>query len=176
MKLLVLRPVLLATAAFALASCYSGGSSGPSAPRQQSVTGYFSATERGVIQVDVTDPLPVAAASLIGPDGTAVAAYQIDRDREVYRSDGSIQPSVGVGVTGGSSSRIGTGIGIGFPLFGSGDGTGVTAAVTASRVLIRVPDLAVYGTSWQRSKLHIELDDGVTHRVMELLPPPPPQN
>ena len=83
---------------------------------------------------------------------------------------------VGVGVTGGSSSRIGTGIGIGFPLFGSGGGDGVTTTVTASRVLIRVPDLTAYGATWQSSKLHIELDDGVTRRVMELLPPPPPQN
>lgn len=176
MQLHFRRSILLVLAAVALASCYSGGSGGPSAPRQQSVTGYFSATEPGVIQVDVTDPLPVSAAALVGPDGTAVAAYQIDRDREIYRGDGGIQPSVGVGVTGGSSSRIGTGIGIGFPLFGSGGGDGVTTTVTASRVLIRVPDLAAYGATWQSSKLHIELDDGVTRRVMELLPPPPPQN
>ena len=157
-----------------LAACYSSNDSGPVAPRQQSVTGYFSATDHGVIEIDVTDPLPVKAASLVGPDGTAVRAFQIDRDRQIYRGDGAIRPSVGVGVMGGSSGHIGTGVGIGFPLFGS-SGNEVTTTVTASRIQIRVPDLALYETNWQRSKLHIELDDGVSHRVMELLPPPPPQ-
>lgn len=172
----MMKRYLPALLLLALAGCYSGGdSAGPVAARQQSVTGYFSATEHGVIEIDVTDPLPVKNASLIGPDGAAVTAYQIDRDRQVYHGDGAIRPSVGVGVTGGSSSHIGTGIGIGFPLFGS-SGSEVTTTVTASRVLIRVPDLAAYQINWQRSKLHIELDDGVTHRVMELLPPPPPQN
>jgi hypothetical protein len=159
----------------ALGGCYSGGESGPTAARQQSVTGYFSATDHGVIEIDVTDPLPVKAASLVGPDGAAIEAFQIDRDRQIYHGNGPIRPSIGGTVTGGSSSRIGTSVGIGFPLFG-GDGNGVTTTVTASRVQIRVLDLAAYQTDWQRSKLHIELDDGVTRRVMELLPPPPPQN
>ena len=169
------RTALPLTLAFALTGCYSSGESGPTAARQQSVTGYFSATEHGVIEIDITDPLPVKTASLVGPDGTATQAFQIDRDRQVYHGDGPARPTVGGTVTGGSSSRIGTSIGIGFPLFG-GDGSGVTTTVTASRALIRVPDLGAYRTDWQKSKLHIELDDGVTRRVMELLPPPPPQN
>ena len=169
------RSALSGLLLFALAGCWSNSGPGRVAERQQSVTGYFSATEHGVIEIDVTDPLPVKTASLIGPDGTAVEAYQIDRDRQIYHGDGAIRPTVGGAVTGGSSSRLGTSVGIGFPLFGS-DGGEATTTVTASRVLIRVPDLTAYQTDWQRSKLHIELDDGVTRRVMELLPPPPPQN
>jgi hypothetical protein len=157
--------------AFPLAGC--GGSDLPPPPRQ-AVTSHFIADPPGTIETTVIDPLPVKSAHLTVQDGRVIQPDRIDRDRQVYSDDTGSRPNIGVGVSGGSASRVSTGFGIGFPLFGGGDSGSHTAAMTTSTIRFRVPDMDAYRTGWQHWVLQIDLDDGVTRRSLETLPPAPP--
>lgn len=132
---------------------------------------HFAAEDPTVIEVTVRDPLPAARVFLIDPTGQQTAAFDIQRDKRIYQSDSGPQPSIGVGVGGGSSGRVSTGIGIGFPIFSSGPSQ--TSAVIDSRAKVRIANPVLYRTTWQSWKLRVELDDGVTKRVIETLPPKP---
>lgn len=174
-----LIPILLAlAAAMPLAACSSsGGRGGPGGPggnvnTQYGVSAHFLASDPTVIEMSVRDPLPAARVFLIDPNGQQTAAYDIQRDRRVYQSDGGARPSVGVGVGGGSSGGVSTGIGIGFPIFSSG-GANQTSSVIDSTAKVRIANPTLYRTTWQSWKLRVELDDGVTKRVIETLPPKP---
>ena len=138
------------------------------------VTASFAADEADIVEVRVTDEQPVEVVELIGPDGRVYTAHQILRDRLVEER-GGIVPNlgIGVGVTGGSSSRIGTSIGLGFPLGGFG-GTADEPEVL-SRARIRIEDMAAYRTDWQNWKVRIQF--GTTEagpRFMEIPAPSPP--
>lgn len=124
-----------------------------------------------VITVTVSDPLPAKAARLIAPDGQITQAIAIDTERHMAHEDNGLRPSIGVGVAGGSSSNISTGIGIGFPLFGAGETR--TYSVTDSRITFRLPDPAEYRRNWQRYAIAVDLDDGVNRRTFQMLPPAP---
>src|SRR3546814_5418845 len=88
---------------------------------ERPVTASFVAEETDIVEVRVTDEQPVEAAELVGPDGRVYRAHQILRDRIVEDRGGTFSNlGIGVGVTGGSSSRIGTSIGLGLPLGGLG--------------------------------------------------------
>jgi hypothetical protein len=170
----ILIAAALLPAALLPAACSgkSGGGYGGTVDSAYGTQAHFLASDPTVIEVSVRDPLPVARVFLIDPAGQQVAAYDIQRDKRIYQSDGGPQPSIGVGVGGGSSGHVSTGIGIGFPLFSSG-GAGQTSAVIDSLAKVRIGNPVLYRSTWQSWKLRIELDDGVTRRVMETLPPKP---
>jgi hypothetical protein len=175
--------------AFALVLTGCGGSDLPPPPRQAVIShfdashsdsghsdpGHSDSGSAGTIETVVVDPLPVKAAHLALPDGRMIAPVGIDRDREMYSDDTGSAPNFGVGVSGGSSSRVSTGFGIGFPLFGGGDGGGHhTASMTTSTLRFRIPDMNAYRADWQHWILHLDLDDGANRRSIETLPPAPP--
>jgi hypothetical protein len=166
-----LIPVLLLLAAtMPLAACSSSG--GSNVDTQVGVSSHFMASDPTVIEVRVRDPLPAARVFLIDPNGLQTEAYDIQRDRRVVQSGGSARPIVGVGVGGGSSGNISTGIGIGFPVLAPG-GSSQASAVTDSTAWVRISNPTLYGTTWQSWRLRVELDDGVNKRVIETLPPKP---
>lgn len=162
----------------ALAACSSGnsgggyGGAGSDSRAQYGASAHFLASDPTVIEVMVRDPLPVARVSLIDSTGVATAAYDIQRDKQVYRSGSGPRPSVGVGVSGGSSGHIGTGIGIGFPIFSSGQ-SGYTATVVDSTAKVKIGNPVLYRESWQRWKLRVEFEDGGNARTIEMVPPKP---
>jgi len=126
------------------------------------------------IVVSVNDPLPVSAASLIDPQGRVIAAARIDHNRVSYKGGGVGWPQIGFGLSGGSSSGVSTGFGIGIPIFPQT--TQAAGSINESRFSFVVPDIAVYNASWQRWKIHVDLSDGVNTRSFETLPPAPPRN
>ena len=160
--------MLCLLALLSLAACSGDEDRGISNP----VAARFAAESGDRIEVTVADPQPVETAELIAPDGGATAAYQIDRSKTV-EEDGRAAPSVGVGVFGGSSGHIGTSIGIGIPIFGSG---APEDPVIDSRVLILVPDMAAYRAHWTEYRLRLHLGTSDTNRrIMEIPAPRPPE-
>lgn len=139
----------------------------------ESVSSSISAEDANVIVINISDPLPVKSARLIDPAGIATDAFAIDTSRNTYSQRGSYGPNVGVGVAGGSNGGVSTGIGIGIPLFGSGSGGTATHRITDSRIRVRVNDMAAYRANWQRYKLAVDLDNGVSRRSFQMVPPAP---
>ncbi|MBL9033556.1 MAG: hypothetical protein JNN33_02265 [Rhodospirillaceae bacterium] len=171
----ILAPILIAIALLP-AACSSnrgagGGGYGGTVDVPYGARAEFLAEDPAVIVVTIRDPLPAARVFLIDPTGVQTAAFDIQRDKRIYQSDSGAQPSIGVGVGGGSSGHVSTGIGIGFPIFPSGPHQ--TSAVIDSTAKVRIGNPVLYRTTWQSWKLRVELDDGVTQRVIETLPPKP---
>ena len=168
------RSILPFLAILLLAAC-SGNSGGSGYGGTAYTTdAHFLKDDPTVIELSVRDPLPVARMVLIDPTGAETEAYDIQRDRQTYRSDGGPRPNVGVGVFGGSSGHIGTGVGIGFPIYsGSQSGYGGTTSVVDSTAKVRINNPVLYRSSWQSWKLRAELDDGRAKRTVELVPPKP---
>ena len=162
-KVLSLLTVLL------LAACSSNNGGGGGTP--YSSNAHFLASDPTVVEVNVRDPLPVARVFLVDPTGAETAAYDIQRDRQVYHSDGGPRPTVGVGVAGGSSGHVGTGIGIGIPIFSSG--SNYSSEVVDSTAKVRISNPVLYRSSWQSWKLRVELEDGPNKRTIEMAPPKP---
>jgi hypothetical protein len=154
-----------------LAAC-SGNNSGGGGGTPYSSNAHFLASDPTVVEVSVRDPLPVARVFLVDPTGAETAAYDIQRDRQVYRSDGGPRPSVGVGVAGGSSGHVGTGIGIGIPIFSSGQ-SNYSSSVVDSTAKVKISNPVLYRSSWQSWKLRVELEDGTNKRTIEMVPPKP---
>ncbi|MBI2255193.1 MAG: hypothetical protein HYU58_11285 [Proteobacteria bacterium] len=165
-----MKKTLLALSLLTLAAC--GYNSAKPGGIDESVTAAISAEDQDVIVVHVRDPLPVKSAQLIDPAGKATEAFAIDTDRATYSGGSGMQPNVGVGVTGGSNGGVSTGIGIGFPLFGSGSGT-ATHRITESQIRLRIADMAAYRLGWQHYTLAVDLDDGVNRRSFQMIPPAP---
>jgi hypothetical protein len=174
----------LVLAMLALAACsgnnaggggsgYGGtGSSSSASNVPYGTNAHFLADDPTVIELTVRDPLPAARVLLIDPTGTETAAFDIQRDRQIYRSDAGPRPSVGVGVFGGSSGHVGTGVGIGFPIFSSGQ-SNYTSAVVDSTAKVKISNPVLYRNSWQTWKLRVELEDGPNKRTIEMVPPKP---
>lgn len=149
----------------------SGGRSSADLPP---ITASIPATMPNRIDVTVHDPLPVSGARLVDPRGVEIVAARIDHDRIAYKGGSTGWPRLGFGISGGSSSGVSTGFGIGFPLFPQ---TSTAAgSINESRFSFVIPDIGAYDTSWQRWKIHIDLSDGVNTRSFETLPPAPPRN
>lgn len=168
---------LLISAALLPAACSShrgggGGGYGGTVDVPYGTDAHFLASDPTVIEVSVRDPLPAARVFLIDPTGAETAAFDIQRDKRIYQSDSGPRPSIGVGVGGGSSGHVSTGIGIGFPIF-SDSGPSQTSAVIDSTAKVRISNPVLYRETWQSWKLRVELDDGVSKRVLETLPPKP---
>lgn len=167
------RRLIPALAALLLSGCW-GGASLP--PPRESVVSHFVLGTPDEIRTTIVDVLPVKAAMLKLPDGQAIAATEIDKERNVYSENTGYGPNFGVGVAGGSQGVVSSGIGFGFPLFGGGGPSGTrTHSMTTSTVRFKVPDMAAYRRDWQHWVLHIELDDGANRRTIETLPPAPPK-
>ena len=133
----------------------------------------FAAGLPDVVDVMMVDRQPMEQASLIGPDGKAIAAYQISRDRLVVASDSGVAAGLGLGVFGGASGGVSSGFGIGFPLFGSPP---TTDSVVQSHALIRLEDMKAYRADWQGWKLHLRLGSPETsERDVEFPAPRPPE-
>lgn len=166
-----MRALAAALTVLVLAACSSsGGGGGGSSYRTEA---HLLVADPTVIQLLVSDPLPVARMVLIDPSGVETAAYDIQRDTQTYSSNGGVQPSVGVGVFGGSSGHVSTGIGIGIPIFSSGS-SGYSGTMVDSLALVRIPDPVLYRSTWQSWKLRAELDDGHGNaRIIEMVPPKP---
>ncbi|WP_119303842.1 membrane lipoprotein lipid attachment site-containing protein [Dongia deserti] len=166
------RTILPIFAMLLLAACSSnGGGSGYGGTGTSYTDAHFLKDDPTVIELKVRDPLPVTQVVLIDPTGAKTEAYDIERDRQTYRSGGGPRPNVGVGVFGGSSGRIGTGVGIGFPIF-SGQ-SGATNTVVDSTAKVKISNPVLYRSTWQNWKLRAELDDGRTKRTIEMVPPKP---
>lgn len=159
---------------FSLSGCWGGDADTSPAP-QESVTSRFIAGTPSHIETVIVDPLPVARAHLVTADGVTIEAKEILREKNGYADEGGSLPHVSVGASGGSQTRVTTGIGIEFPLFGGGGTDSRAISRTTSTITFMVPDLAVYDATWQHWLLHIELDDGANHRTIETLPPKPPR-
>lgn len=167
-----------ALVALALAGCASD----PQTPKPPSIEARYGAGGN-IVQVTVTDRLPLRGAELVAPNGTAEAARSINTERlaRSYAAPG-YGPTVGVGVGGfsGSSGRsgFGTGLGLGFPLggFGSGPATeSELAAQVVSNAFIPVADAEAYRASWRQWRVRLSLGAaGVDERVVEVEAPPPP--
>lgn len=155
-----------------LAAC--AGDRGDEPAFRTPVTAGFAAGETDIVEVRVTDEQPVEVAELVGPDGRVYVAHQILRDRLVEERGGVVpNVGIGVGVAGGSRSRIGTSIGLGFPL--GGFGGGADEAEVLSRARIRVDDMVAYRADWQDWKVRIQFgtpEAGL--RFMEVPAPAPP--
>lgn len=154
-----------------LAACSNSGGSGYGGTSPYVTDAHFLSSDPTVIEVTIRDPLPVKSAVLVDPTGVATAAYDIQRDRQTYSSNGGPRPSVGVGVSGGSSGHIGTGIGIGIPIFSSGSDR--RSEFTESNAKVKIANPVLYRTTWQSWKLRVELEDGANKRTVELTPPKP---
>ena len=99
----------------ALVACSSNRAESAKASYEAS----FSSDTPDLLIVEVDDDQPVTAARLAASDGTFDEAYSIDTDRQSGGASPGILPSVGVGVSGGSSSHVSTGVGLSFPIFGA---------------------------------------------------------
>lgn len=165
------RTLFLILVMLSLAACSNNGGSGYGGTSPYATDAHFLSGDPTVIEVTVRDPLPVKSAVLVDPTGVETAAYDIQRDRQVYSSDGGARPSVGVGVGGGSSGHFGTGIGIGFPIYSGG--SSYHADVTESTAKVKISNPVLYRTTWQSWKLRVDLEDGANKRTIELAPPKP---
>ncbi len=122
-----------------------------------------------IIVIALDDVRSFDAAALVAPDGSEIAAFQIDRDREISRD--AVQPSVGTGVSGGSGG-FGVGVGLSFPL-GNDDPDEIGYRSVAK---IRVPDMPAYRAGWQDwvLRIHQPAEDIWNERTLELPAPEPP--
>ncbi len=77
----------------------------------------------------------VKLLELVAPDGARIAAGRYDRETPPQAGLG--RPRVGVGVAGGSSGRIGTGVQLSFPVQAGGARGG--GAVTTARIALADP-------------------------------------
>lgn len=116
------------------------------------------------IEIRARDRLPLTAARLVLPDGTAVVADRLSAPAPgAHASDG--RPSVGVGASGGSSSGIGTAMVFSVPFdWLSG---GPRAGLVDSAARIAIPDPATWPDVASRAKLQLDFGrpPGETRRV-----------
>lgn len=170
------KAILPILAVLLLAACSNNGGGsgyGGTGDSRSATDAHFLKDDPTVIEVNVRDPLPVTRVVLVDPTGAETPAHDIQRDTQTYRSGGyGASPSVGVGVFGGSSGRVGTGIGIGVPIFSSGQ-SGYDRTVVDSTAKVRINNPVLYRTTWQDWKLRAELGEGSTKRTIELAPPKP---
>jgi hypothetical protein len=109
--------------------------------------------------------------TLIAPDGTRTEARDVERTSEIPIGKDSF-PDIHVGVDGGSSSGVQTGIGIGIPIFGPETETLPPKTVTIARFL--PPDIAHYRTNWHEYRVELLFAPGTdAFERIELLAPEP---
>jgi hypothetical protein len=137
------------------------------------VTAGFVVGYPNIIEVKIRDSEAAEQVELVAPGGAA-AAYPLDETRQVSIPQQHSGIDIGVVATGGSSSHVRTGIGIGFPIFGSAEAPKpVTEVLTRAR--LRIADLAAYRADWQHWIIRIRFAIGKPNeRKMEMAAPQPP--
>jgi hypothetical protein len=140
------------------------------------VTTRFLSDRPSTIEVSIQDAQAADRVQLVMPDGSTTDAYQLDREFTHATDTGSTGVSLGVGVSGGSSSGVQPSVGFGFPLFG-GTPQSPQRDEVRSRALILVPDMTAYRANWQHTILRIYLGEkSVSPRKMEMAAPAPPSS
>lgn len=112
-------------------------------------------------------PFTVKSATLLLPGRPPLAASDVRSDRAL--GDGSVgRPSFGVGIEGGSNSRLSTGIGIGIPLYRQG-------TIERAVALFTIADPALYKRLFANAIIVLVLADrdGREHRLEAAAPAPP---
>ena len=144
-------------------------SAGPSLEWHTALEGNAVAVEL----IDASSHYRVERVTLLGPGGAAIAAAALNR--EVERSYGygpGDQPpgNVGVGVFGGSASRVG--VSIGTAVHGGGPSyTGVPKTRTRARIVLADP--AAYRSDATAWKIAVELIDSAGETSLVEIPAPP---
>lgn len=125
------------------------------------------------IEVRAVNPRPLTAAALVGPGGPVAVAQTIERDLPAASPGYGVGPDVGVGVYGGSSSGIGTGVFLGFPIGGYGVPRPADAGRTRSRAVIPIADMAAYRQTWERTQVRLRFGSDELAEIVEIPAPAP---
>lgn len=179
----------LAVAGLTLAGC-TRTTTGSTAVGGTPIVASFAPNTTNVVQVAVEDRRPVEQVELIAPNGRVYVAQTITRDQlvDVYDRYGYARgyppgyseypygprAGVGVGVFGGSSGRVGTSIGLGFPL----GGYDTVERQVGYKSIARIPvdDMGFYQATWQKWRMRIRFNEpGGGNRFIEIEAPPPPR-
>lgn len=137
------------------------------------VTATFVPGYPDILEVQIRDDQAASEVALVAPGGATTAAYQLDTTKQVIVPEEDSGVNFGVGVAGGSDGDVRTGIGIGFPIFGSAAPPKPETEVL-TRARVRIADLAAYRADWQRWVLRVMFDVGrSTERKMEIVAPQP---
>jgi hypothetical protein len=162
--------MLILISAFLMAGCAENPGTNPrqSGPPFRVVSGFLDGDDR-IIEVTVTAEKPVNRIELVSPTGQTYPAERIERSFWTATAPAN-RPQFGVGVFGGSSSGVGTAVGIGLPLGGE---TARTTLVD-SRASLPISDIAAYRSNWQQWQIRIGLDN--PPRQVTTPAPQPPAN
>lgn len=158
-----------------LAGC-SGGNSGGDQPQAVPVAiesaPNVPVIDPNIVEVRYDGERSPAIVELIAPDGTRTPARDIDRTAEMPTEEDGF-PDVHVGVEGGSSSGVETGIGIGIPIFGTESEALPPRTVTIARFL--PPNMEHYRNNWREYRVELLFGPGTDEfERIELLAPEPP--
>jgi hypothetical protein len=166
---------LLAVLLLALGACAGDGArqARGNADELGPVTADFTASP-DTIEVRVRDRQPVDRVELAGPAGEIVIAWRLERERVAAGAAPSPKFGLGVGIFGGSSTRVGTSVGIGFPLGGVENAPDEPYVISIA--LVRLPDLAAYRATWRQWSVRIRLGDADSNYRFMQIPAPAPRD
>jgi hypothetical protein len=168
------KPAKNSTDQYLLTPVDNGGSSGISYQQNASVNApviaVFDANDPHQIDVIVRDSSPVSKAYLLDPQRQQYAAGAIDHKSVTYDPESAADSDIGVHVMTNPATLL-SGAGVSIPIVPSGSTAG--GILNESHFSLSIPDRAVYDKTWQRWVIHIEINDGISTRSMELLPPKP---
>ena len=160
-----------------LAACTGSGgeTSDGGLPPGTIVARFAPGGDVSVIEIVANETSALRQAELVAPTGQVIPAYSIDTVRSPQRETFQPSPSMGVGVGIGSSGRVGTGVGLSFPIGGLGTQTTTAVGQIASTALLRIPDPVFYRQTWRDWKLRLRFGDPPSDvRFVNLDAPAPP--
>ena len=101
---------------------------------------------------------------LVGPEGETARPTDVTERNRIVAGDSLARPTLGVGVVGGSSGRVSTGIGISVPIFSSRQATTGAKDVREIAAIIPIPDSEAYREGPEAWRIEITATDvsGVT--------------
>lgn len=166
---------LLVVLGLLLAGCSGSGADGDDQPQAVPVAiesaPNVPVTDPNIVEVRYDGERSPAIVELIAPDGTRTPARDIQRTAEIPTEEDGF-PEVHVGIEGGSSSGVETGIGIGIPIFGPETEALPPRTVTIARFL--PPNIEHYRNNWQEYRVELLFGPGTDEfERIELLAPEP---
>jgi len=168
------KPAKNSTDQYLLTPVGTSGGSGISYQQSGSATApvvaVFDASNPHLIDVIVRDASPVSKAYLTDPQRQQYASGAIDHKTVTYDPESAADSDIGVHVMTNPATLL-SGAGVSIPIVPSGSTAG--GILNESHFSFTIPDRTVYDTTWQRWIIHIEINDGISTRSMELLPPKP---